>query len=904
MTSTFTDPAEFGRFHELLMKDAPKGFYPFYFTLEKNGKDPLKGTSWKNSRQSFEDAYKLMEKGFNIGIAATDKDKLVIVDIDDLKQIKDPKPTLMNQSRKRIGRHCFYFTEDSLARTIFDNSAKQNIATEDAGEVRSVWQYVVAAGSFVPCAPEELAMIPEEDRVNAGKYSIMVEHTVTKITYDQLPEAYRTCLENKRAVDIANKQRKHKRPVSQDKESKFKSALWELTIYDVTGKKDAQDHRFPSPFHGSKTYKDTSVSHGMLHCWRHSCSHTALTYLAVECNLSTCSNAGYKHNSSGASDVDFLDPGTIYELWIYAKNKGFIPTDDPMPTKAMIYYALQEKMCAEKDIEDGWKFPTEVYNKIIETAPFNVGREPIKAKAEKIGQAVQNAMFDAMQIAHALQDSCPIYYDPARNYWLWDDEKKKYNRIDETEILCQVTSNLDLTVCKSNLKNEILEAIRNTGRRRKVRPTPKSWIQFENCVFDIETGETFTASPEYFFVSPIPHKLGESPETPIIDGLFKSWHSEKADHLCEICAYCLYDAYPIQRIFALVGSGSNGKGQFMKLLRTFIGFENCVSTDLDKLAKSQFEASKLYKKKAAFIGETNYNTLSQTNMLKALSGGDLVSCEYKGRDSFDFVNTAKIILATNGLPATTDRSDGFYRRWNITEFRNKFKDGKDIVDSVPEIEYENFGRKCVNLLRELLKAGKFLYEEEQDKRRDKYESLSNPVQAFINEECIVMDDVFVPIWFIYEQYDHYREKRGHRKISKREFTAILRSMDFETGPKKYNSEMQEEYSDNPENFGKNWKSVFGLRLRETSHSYLGTNMDVYSATGNGSENVGLNEGYEITPLQMLDREILKQLKRLYPNKQVPDLYEFERKFCSEVPYFAGSLVRARVQVLKSKNWTI
>jgi hypothetical protein len=81
-------------------------------------------------------------------------------------------------------------------------------------------------------------------------------------------------------------------------------------------------------------------------------------------------------------------------------------------------------------------------------------------------------------------------------------------------------------------------------------------------------------------------------------------------------------------------------------------------------------------------------------------------------------------------------------------------------------------------------------------------------------------------------------------------------------------------------------------------------MDVYAAPEDWLENKGSNEGYEITPLQMLDREILKQLKRLYPNKQVPDLYEFERKFCNEVPYFAGSLVRARVQVLKSKNWTV
>ena len=93
-------------------------------------------------------------------------------------------------------------------------------------------------------------------------------------------------------------------------------------------------------------------------------------------------------------------------------------------------------------------------------------------------------------------------------------------------------------------------------------------------------------------------------------------------------------------------------------------------------------------------------------MLKLLTGGDTISGEFKGRDPFDFVNTAKIIIATNGLPVTTDRSEGFYRRWCLIEFKNKFCDGKDIIDNVPEIEYQNFCRKAVRLLKNIMESGK------------------------------------------------------------------------------------------------------------------------------------------------------------------------------------------------------
>lgn len=926
--SVYTDPEEFKKFHELLTADAPEGYTPYYFPLEKNGKDPWKGLSWKQNRKTFKQAYDLMKQGFNIGIAAIDTDPLVIVDIDDLSQVKSHKPTLENQSRKRVGRHCFYFTDDPLAKTIFDNSAKQNIATEDAGEVRSNWQYVVAAGSYVPCAPEELAVIPDEDKPNAGRYSLMVEHSVTSITYNELPEAYRTCLENKRAVDIANKQKKERKPVNQEKDSKHKSALWSLTVHDVTGKHDDPTHRFPSPFHGSKTYKDTSVSNGMLHCWRHNCSHSALTVLAVESGISNCSSAGFGHNGAGSSDVNFDDPKTVYTVWTYAKSQGFIPDSDPMPTKAMVYYALQEKLCEERDISDGWKLPMGVYNKIIEIAPFNVGREPLQKKTEKFGQALKAAMFNPMQIAETLQERIPIYFDPARNYWMWNEDFKRYDRVDETEIMCQISESMDLTVYKSQMKQEILEAIRITGRIRRVQPTKREWIQFENCVVNIETGETFEATPDYFFAAPIPHRLGDSEETPIINGLFKSWHSEKAAHLCEICAYCMYDGYPIQRIFAFVGSGSNGKGQFMTLLRRLIGGENCVGTDLDRLSKSQFEASKLYKKKAAFIGETNYNTLSRTNMLKALSGGDLVSCEFKGRDSFDFVNTAKIIISTNGLPATTDRSDGFYRRWDITEFKNKFKDGRDVVDEIPEEEYQNLCKKCVRILKDVLNAGRLLHEEEQDKRKEKYEALSNPVQAFINDECKADPEGIVPIWYLYEEYEKYREARGHRRISKVEFGDVLRSMGYDSGPKWYSKNEVTQYTHNEgSEDGKNWKSYFGLSknpnfapvrsnqtVLDSSKATVTTpNFTNHSNSKILIENTPIEEEKnpvstvsqvrnDISPLELLDTLIRAEVRENYPNLVIKDEFEFERNFCKKIPYFAGSMVRARLHALKLRGW--
>ena len=50
-----------------------------------------------------------------------------------------------------------------------------------------------------------------------------------------------------------------------------------------------------------------------------------------------------------------------------------------------------------------------------------------------------------------------------------------------------------------------------------------TWVQFKNTINDIETGEIFEASPEFFVTNPIPWEVGGSEETPKMDKLFEEW---------------------------------------------------------------------------------------------------------------------------------------------------------------------------------------------------------------------------------------------------------------------------------------------------------------------------------------------------------------------------------------------
>lgn len=343
-----TDIEQFKLFHELLLLNAPNAYKPFYFVCMKENKDPLPGISWKKSGLGFKKACNLMERGYNIGIAGTDYDSLCILDVDEMEKVpdKEVKPTLQVFSRKRIGRHNYYFSQDG--------SAKKNISA-NVGELRSSWQYVLTPGSYVPCASYEIAKMPQKEQSLAGCYTVEGKVHAVDITFEELPTVYKArhyeLLRTQAAADKKAAERKHRKV---PKIIKYKSELWDLNIHDVSGVLNTGWKKVPMPseIHGSGTGHNCSVNNNLLHCWRHEVTHCALSYLGVLAGVGTCEQLGKPHGG-GSFGFDFQDGYTIYTIWKHAKKMRLIPDDDPVPHSSLVYYALSKKLCKKEDLVDG-----------------------------------------------------------------------------------------------------------------------------------------------------------------------------------------------------------------------------------------------------------------------------------------------------------------------------------------------------------------------------------------------------------------------------------------------------------------------------------------------------------------------------------------------------------------------
>lgn len=455
---------------------------------------------------------------------------------------------------------------------------------------------------------------------------------------------------------------------------------------------------------------------------------------------------------------------------------------------------------------------------------LNIEYKPFKQESQRFQKGLSSTVDRLKQIEDFVKEN-PVYYDKSKIWWLWSYEDNKWEIVDETDILNVIEQELNLRqIIKSKIKNEIIDGLKIIGRRNRPKDPPLNWIQFKNNIYDINTKEKFPPTPDYFFTNPISWNLGVSEETPNIDKLFNEWiPKDLVPQLYEIISYCLYKDYPIHRVFCLIGEGRNGKSKFLELVNRFIGAENRTSTELDVLMDNRFESAKLYKKLICVLSETDYSAMQKTALLKKLSGQDLIGYEFKNKNPFDDYNYAKILIATNGLPITHDKTDGFYRRWLIIDFPNKFPEGKDILATIPKEEYENLALKSVNLLPKLLKNGKFSNELSIEDKRRVYEEKSNPILVFIKERCYDDPNSYIQKYAFNDSFNLWCRDNGYRKFKNTDINIIMREVyqEEKTGPsdKRYWAWIGIKFKESIDDFSKSVQPVQVVQRSELNSTY-------------------------------------------------------------------------------------
>jgi len=419
--------------------------------------------------------------------------------------------------------------------------------------------------------------------------------------------------------------------------------------------------------------------------------------------------------------------------------------------------------------------------------PFNIPKpEPtVQTDHDKVVEKILN-LFDNNKenIAENFYWVRPFFYDDETSlFWLWNRNNKSYERITDIGLMSRLKTTADnkqFQITESKFWTETIRALKLIGINHKPKPFKKEWIQFHDKIYNYKTKEVITATPDNFNANPIPWVIGKENDTPVIDKLFMEWVTEKhIISLKEAIGLAVLQDYPLHRIIYLFGSGCNGKGVFLRFMTRFLGIDNICSTSMERLLKNDFESSKLYKKLSCLIGETNFSNMAETSLLKGLSGQDLITAAFKGKNSFDYINYATLFVASNSLPISSDNTPGWYRRPYILDFPNQFNEGIDPLEQIPDIEYSNLCKQLLDILPKLIKRGLFTHDGNFNKRKDRYEQRSNSVIFYLNQKYEYNINSEVSFSEFYNDYETYCKETRNRLISKRQVGKILRENGYE-----------------------------------------------------------------------------------------------------------------------------
>ncbi|MFP3236980.1 MAG: bifunctional DNA primase/polymerase, partial [Vulcanisaeta sp.] len=182
----------------------------------------------------------------------------------------------------------------------------------------------------------------------------------------------------------------------------------------------------------------------------------------------------------------------------------------------------------------------------------------------------------------------------------WDGRRYKGCEKDIESFIARVyeavVGDKTVRVSYTRLKDEALELLKDGAR--KVMPSEKALIAFENCVFDWEELQCLPHDPRHFVLHYIPHPLdqnalrealdkGLTPElaqkyTPKVLKATMEWVGDKWTILYEILGMILYPK-PYKKAVLFIGPTDSGKSTCINLYKEVIGKENYSAVPLQSL---------------------------------------------------------------------------------------------------------------------------------------------------------------------------------------------------------------------------------------------------------------------------------------------------------------------------------
>ena len=306
------------------------------------------------------------------------------------------------------------------------------------------------------------------------------------------------------------------------------------------------------------------------------------------------------------------------------------------------------------------------------------------------------------------------------------------------------------------------------------------YLTFQNGLYDLVNRCLIPHTPEIFTTNLLPYDFDLKATCPrflqFLDEVFMG-DKETIEFVQEAVGYAFLKSIPKPALFFLVGTGSNGKSVFIDTITNLVGKNNASNVSLRNLS-NEYYILELRDKMINTSSETPSITRIDTDIVKAVVGGDWVTGRNLYKHPTKFKPFAKHFLAMNELPQINDSSHGMWRRLYLINFPREFSEQEMDVHLTEKLKKElsgifNWALKGYSRLSS--KNYVFTSGKSMSQSKTQYRKQSDSVEAFAsdflnprnNSDSVKFKDV-------YDRYQGYCNSEGFRKfVSRQEFKKRL-----------------------------------------------------------------------------------------------------------------------------------
>lgn len=392
------------------------------------------------------------------------------------------------------------------------------------------------------------------------------------------------------------------------------------------------------------------------------------------------------------------------------------------------------------------KLKRPVINKILKDIDASVARDLATTLSDKVLEEVFN-------------NKRHLLVEPNESVWAynrthWEQISNKYLEKVIRHALKGMRENLDVNTDEATLVKKAaeltkMEVATNISKLHKI-DVPSPVISCKNCEIHINKDGTHSVkkhSYRSYATRCLTTEYDPSAEAPLfmetLRGIFGNFPDteDMIRHIGEVFGYIIQPYKNLSSWWLFIGPGGDGKTTLTEILQGVLG--NAFTPGNTALINARISNNDnhsmmgLVGALALVIGDFKKGAVIDDEKIKEYADNKVMQANPKGKDRFNFMYSAGLVVCSNHLPKTTDNSHGFARRVNVVPFNAQFtKLGNQDYDRKSKIlgnpqEIAGILNFMLEGLERLRKRGKFDIPESCVKASEDWLSQTNNTSKFV-----------------------------------------------------------------------------------------------------------------------------------------------------------------------------